>query len=472
MLTTIGRRIAWIAALALLLAGCTVAPDLSKPEGRRKAATDLVERLGEKRDRAPHDNPKASEIERSFIEAYALAETPRERDVALVKLVDQFSDGHARVDPPKGSPPLHAPSCSLGQFDGRIWIEFSGRSVNDGLPPEGRKGRYCVELLAIDGYAPKGLSAARALLASDTQAPVTLECRMIQSGAIRTIALERDGDWRRSVRPEGVAEPPPPPDAEFVFRHPRFPDAMYAAVLSESPKVGLVRLPWMSPPGAGFAGSEIGQEEIDCVVFHKPCADLTAMLDCIRAVADCEWIVIDLRGSGGGICAHAGAVCAAILPTRIEKMPFRHLDMPLILDLLGNGSWEWKRSPLVREDARFAVLIDGGCASASEHIAGVLRALPSTLFVGSRTAGSEYSLATNRLPDGTTVRFGGNPGLWDGLDLVEGRGVAPSVPVAFDLEVLRRKGIEACVRDHRARTLDAALAAIREAAAEPASAAH
>ena len=50
--------------------------------------------------------------------------------------------------------------------------------------------------------------------------------------------------------------------------------------------------------------------------------------------------------------------------------------------------------------------------------------------------------------------------------------IAPSVPVAFDLEVLRRKGIEACVRDHRARTLDAALAAIREAAAEPASAAH
>ena len=469
MLPTIVRRLAWISA-PFLLAGCTLAPDLSKPKGRREAAMRIVEQLGEKRDRAPHDNPKASEIDRSFVEAYAAAETPRAREVALIKLMDQFSDGHAGVDRPKGAPPLFAPNCSLGELDGRIWIEFAGRSVIDGLPPEGRKGRYCVEILAIDGYDPKGLSAARELLAGDSDTPVTLECRMIQSGTNRTIVLPRESGAAFRTRLEGFEEPPLPPDARFVHRHPDFPATMYAAVLSESPKIGMVRLPWMGRPQV-LEESEITAEEINCIVFHKPCRDLSAMLDCFRAVADCEWIVVDLRGSVGGTCAHAGAVSAAILPPSVKEMPFRHLDCPLLLKLVDNDTWEWDRNLLVREDARFAVLIDDRCASASEHIAGVLRALPSTLLVGSRTAGAEYSLDSMKLPDGTKVRFGGNPGVWSGLDIVEGRGIPPTVPVAYDLEIMRRRGINACVRDHQERTLAAALAEIdrADAAAQPAA---
>jgi len=93
----------------------------------------------------------------------------------------------------------------------------------------------------------------------------------------------------------------------------------------------------------------------------------------------------------------------------------------------------------------------------------VLRALPTTILVGSRSAGAEYSVDTLTLPDGTKVQFGGNPVLWRGLDIVEGRGIAPTVPVEHDRDILRARGIRACLRDHRARSLDAAIAAIRSA---------
>lgn len=457
MITTIVRRLVWISALALL-PGCALAPDLSKPEGRREAAMQIVERLGEKRDRAPHDNPRASEIDRAFIEAYASAATPHARSVALVRLIDQFSDGHAWVQPPFSPDLMQAPDCTIGTLAGSLWLEFSGRDVIEGLPESGRRGRYCVELLEIDGYAPRGRSAAFSLLMGPSDRPVRVRCRMLRSGELREITLGRNDDaWE--VRFADDDHGAPAKAGTVLASHPGFPDTVRAELLSEEPRIGLVRLPWMSRPERSRDGD--APLDLDCVAFHKPCEDLRAMIGLFEAVADCDWIIVDLQGGSGGSCVHAGAIAAAIMPTSVDPLPFEHLDCPTVLKLLGNTPWGWERKPVVPSTTRFAVLIDERCLSASEHIAGVLRALPSTILVGARSAGAEYSLDRLVLPDGTKIHFGGNPGIWRGLDIVEGRGIPPQVPVAHDLDILRTKGIRACTRDHRARSLAAAVDAIR-----------
>jgi Peptidase family S41 len=415
--------------------GCTIPPDLSKPEGRREAATGIVQRLGAKRDRAPHDNPKASEIDQSYVDAYASAETPRERAVALARLVDQFSDGHAFVEPPLDIDLFHAPACTIGRFDGSLWLEFSGRAVLDGLPEEGRRGRYCVEILEIDGYAPRSRAALFTLLLGPRETPVRLRCRMLRSASEREITLARD-DFGWSVQFAESDLGPPPAVGTVLAAHPEFEDTVYATLVSEEPRIGLVRLPWMSRPAT--RRSESGRDgdpplDLDCVLFHKPCVDLASMLALFESVADCDWVIVDLQGGAGGTCAHAGAIAAAIMPLAVDPLPFEHLDCPTVLKLLGNTPWGWKRRPVLEPDTRFAVLIDAGCASASEHLAGVLRALPTTILVGSRSAGSEYSVDTLTLPD------------------------------EHDRDILRARGIRACIRDHRARSLDAAIAAIRSA---------
>jgi hypothetical protein len=78
---------------------------------------------------------------------------------------------------------------------------------------------------------------------------------------------------------------------------------IYAAMLQESPRVGLVRYAWMSRMDKADESGDAG-----CQHRHEPCGVAEAMIAAADAVSDCDWIIIDLQGSLGGTCAHASAL--------------------------------------------------------------------------------------------------------------------------------------------------------------------
>lgn len=230
-------------------------------------------------------------------------------------------------------------------------------------------------------------------------------------------------------------------------RKPRDVDVPYAARLPRPSRIGLVRYGSMSPRPC------VDSIDLGSALLNDPCEVAEGIVDAAHSVAGRGLVIIDLQGSRGGTCAHAAAICASLLPPTVKDMPFKHRDGALI----GFDPWDWPRDCRSRAATRFIVLIDSYTASASEHIAGVLRILPSTMFVGARTCGAEFSVRIIRLPEGLEVRFGRSPGVWSGLPSVEGRGIPPCAHVAVDEAVLANDGISAAIRDFRRRSMAAAL---------------
>lgn len=439
-------------ASAVLAGGCVFQPDLEREAGRRQLATAALRRIASDRDQHPHDNPTVGSIDPVWVDRYATANDPEERRRAMVRMLDQLDDGHASYS---GRPiPIRSPMAFMNRVDGRLLIQFHPTEAIGAEHTGSDDQAFIVgELLAIDGYRPKTWSAAEALLSSSSSEPALIEIRRIGTSETVGMALRRTryGMIRR-------ADPvvTPPLGATVLARNPSHPNQVFAARIDDSPRIGLVRFGFMSPPRSADDDPDLG-----CALLRSPCDFATSMTDAVKAVSDCDWIIVDLQGSSGGTCAHAAAICAALLPNSVETMPFGHAKHPLVAGLLAGDAWKRSRSPLTGPRTRFVVLIDDDTVSASEHIAGVLRAVPSTQFVGTRTAGAEYSLGKLRLPGGGSIVFGSNPGVWRDLPIVEGRGIPPTIEVLHDNAVIERKGLMAGIARMRARSLAAALAHIR-----------
>jgi Peptidase family S41 len=440
-------------ATTLLAGGCVVEPDLELEADRRQLATAALRRIASDRDQHPHDNPTVASLDPVWMDRYATADEPEERRRAMVRLLDQLNDGHLDYS---GLPtPIQSPLAFMNRVDGRLLIEFHPKQAIDadysGLTD---KGRIVGELLSIDGYRPNTWNAAEGLLRSSSSEPVMIEVRQIGSADAVRIALRRSliGVIRR-------ADPviTPPANATVLARSASHPNEIFAARLDDSPSIGLVRFGFMSPPRK----ADDNDPDLGCALHRSPCELATSMIDAVHAVSDCDWIIVDLQGSSGGTCAHAAAICAALLPPSVETMPFGHAKRPLLGGLLGADAWKWSRSARTSSRTRFVVMIDDDTISASEHIAGVLRAVPSTQFVGTRSAGAEYSLAKLKLPGGGTLIFGSNPGVWRDLPLVEGRGISPTIDVGHDKAIIAREGIAVAIARMRRNSLAAALEYIR-----------
>ena len=435
--------------LSLTLAACTSPPSQDTPEGRSATVRSVLWTIAKYRDRQPHDNPAVAQLDPRWGEAYVSAEDPESRRVAMVKLLDQLDDGHAGIHR-RADTDYFYPSCVIGTIDGRQYVEWfdAGRDA-DG---RWRTARSVVEVHTIDGYGPNRLAALATLLFSAREEPARLVGRRVGSGEVEEFLLNRTIDGSISVASTRV---PSPTGARVTSRMVGAEDEIYAAILRDSPSIGLVRYAWMSRTHRADDDSDAA-----CQHLQGACDVAEAMIAAADAVSDCDWIIVDLQGSAGGTCAHAAAICATLLPKSVFTMPFSHLDRGLIGNLLGSHHWKWPRRSRVGEHTRFLFLIDDATVSASEHIAGVFRILPDTVFIGTRSAGSEYSLGTIDLADGLTIDFGANPGVWRGLPAVEGRGISPTIHVPPDEAILARDGIRACMRDHRRRSLEAAIAFI------------
>ncbi len=452
--------IRWCAKASLLLlfltlAACSTPHAQDTPEGRAATVRSVLWTIGKYRDRQPHDNPAVASIDRRWSDAYIQAADPESQRVAMIQLLDQLDDGHASVRP-RDDGLYYLPDCIVAPIDDRLWVEWSPTHPNAGGHGPGE--RLVVEVSSIDGYAPNRLSAFLQLLVSERSEPAEIIGRRAGRAEPERFALPRRFGGEIALP---SVHAPPPRGSTVVHRLAGAENEIYAAMLKESPSVGLVRYAWMSRMDKADESGDAG-----CQHRREPCGVAEAMIAAADAVADCDWIIIDLQGSLGGTCAHAAAICATLLPRSVFVMPFSHLDRGLLGNLLGTHHWKWPRRSRVDDRTRFIILIDDLTVSASEHVAGVFRILPKTEFIGLRSAGSEYSLATIDLPDGLTLNFGANPGIWRGLPTVEGRGVAPTVRIAPDEVVLARDGIAACLRDIHRRSLEAAMAMVDRAAGE------
>lgn len=467
------------AIVAAALTACASRPSLDRYEDRVDFASEVLVKIAARRDRAPHDNPTVDSISSDLIAEFLTADEPIARHHAFVRMLDQIEDGHLSLTPLDERVKNMMPPCEFGRFDGRLWIQIDERDrVEDpavkervttdaaavadlaadmraerGVRDEERVGNFGYELLAIDGYAPRTVEATHDLLCGRLGSTVDVRVRVAGTDEVRELTLLRAG---RGYMASHALERSPPEGLTVLARHPFASDGCYAGIFAHDASIGFVRLSSSTP------GIVPKDGDASCHLRHEPCDQLDAMLGLFRAVRDCDTLILDLQGSNGGTCSHAGAIAAAIMPLSIDPLPFHHLDESDRVKRLGTGGWKWKRDPILKPDVRFVVLIDEGCVSASEHLPGVLRAVPGTMLVGARTSGVEFSTVTIMAEGAYRIVFGGNPGIWTGLDLVEGRGIPPTHPTAYDESILYREGIAACVQDHRARTLTEALRLIEE----------
>jgi carboxyl-terminal processing protease len=139
----------------------------------------------------------------------------------------------------------------------------------------------------------------------------------------------------------------------------------------------------------------------------------------VRARRKHEAVILDLRGNPGGLLSQAVAVVRVFAPkgvvvtTRGRHEPAR--------EFVADGT---DVGPL-----RIAVLVNGGTASAAEAVAGALQADAGAVVVGRRTYGKGTVQAVEPLANGGALKLTVAGFRLPGGAVVEGRGVAPDVPV-------------------------------------------
>lgn len=186
-----------------------------------------------------------------------------------------------------------------------------------------------------------------------------------------------------------------------------------------------------------------------------PCPARKAIDSAIERLSGCDTIMLDIAGNGGGRCSHAGEVLRRLLPRSLDRVPMVH-GHP---DDEGLDAERWQVEPKERRFAgRLIVLVDEGTASATEHLAAILKGAPGVTLVGSPTAGCEYSVRRHAFPrDGLVACFGGGTTVWDPpFRSAEGRPVVPDIQIPLDGELLASSGPPAAIAQRRIDTLAAA----------------
>lgn len=150
-----------------------------------------------------------------------------------------------------------------------------------------------------------------------------------------------------------------------------------------------------------------------------------ALLDIQTAGA--RGLVLDLRGNPGGVLAVANYVAGAFLPNAVNIASLR-----IATDggALAESGFLTVRPSAVQWEGDLSVLVDAGCLSACETLAGTLAGDPRVDIVGeSATAGVVATVSFWQLPG--ALQFQAPLGRFerDGQVWLEGTGVAPTVVV-------------------------------------------
>lgn len=120
-------------------------------------------------------------------------------------------------------------------------------------------------------------------------------------------------------------------------------------------------------------------------------SDVHAALDSLAADPKVKYIVLDLRGNGGGLVESAIDILGNFLPKGTEVLRTRGKR------IADEKVYKTQHKPLM-PDIPLAVLIDGTSASASEITAGAIQDLDRGVLVGARSYGKGLVQGTRPLP--------------------------------------------------------------------------
>lgn len=143
-------------------------------------------------------------------------------------------------------------------------------------------------------------------------------------------------------------------------------------------------------PWSGVINGNIGYVKLNQFVESSG-PDVKEALDSLKANPAVKYMILDLRGNGGGLVESAIDILGNFLPkgTEVLRTKGKRAHSEKI--------YKTQRTPIMA-DIPLIVLIDGGSASASEITAGALQDLDRAVLVGSRSFGKGLVQGTRPLP--------------------------------------------------------------------------
>ena len=358
----------------------------------------------------------------------AEAETNETLHLLLSAMVGELDRSHVRVDPPHRATRFEALAAPRGAADPGTGLQFDvveGEIVVVDVAPGSASEAVgvCVGdvVRAVDGQDLEALREAH------LQATPALEHMAETFLAVRAVLHGLDGEPGAPVRlslDSGSGRH----EVEVVRQRRPTPTAV---TWRREGDVGVVRVP---------------------LFFHGTGAAFGAALDSLDEV---RGLVIDLRGTPGGLASELGAIAGAqhggggSLGTvrRREPGTDRVTEHPL-----------WFTGQAGAYGGPVVVLVDGSTASSAEVMAAGLQSTGRARIVGRQTVGAVLPMGQVPLPSGGMLRLPVAEIRPPDGRVIEGVGIEPDVVVARSIGGLRAG---------RDEDLDAALGLIREAGRSP-----
>lgn len=465
---TIPAPLAALAAVAGL-AACAAPDPAVFDEGLRRATVACYARaIG---DQWGATRPECSEdaLLRDFGPRAAAATSPAEHLRALRDMLRRLDDPHAFLAPPDQpwmrvrvgdfEAPAEATVQHAGivRADGRWWLRVPAApgagaiatwrpvAAIDGAP---LRGRHDVDL-ALPGPFDSELVVALA----DGGETLRVPRRTITVRAANVAALGPAVDPERPV--SGGRGASAAADATL----PRF-NAGKALRLPDGPSVDRSLFVWRQG-AVGYVRIATFRVDADA----PPSALQDAWQQAVEQLADCETLIVDLLGNGGGNWSAMACVVSPFLPDGATSVPHEKARN----DVTRVGPFTALTVEQVSRIARFPlpplrpartlVLVDQGTASAAEITASILRRHRGARLIGEQTVGAETCVEQVDGPDGSRIGFGLRGGMTDGCERFQGKGLAPDERIERSTATLQARGAEAARDEQWAAIRRAALRA-------------
>jgi carboxyl-terminal processing protease len=163
--------------------------------------------------------------------------------------------------------------------------------------------------------------------------------------------------------------------------------------------------------------------------------------EAIRALADCNAIIIDLRGNPGGMGNLVDDVGGTMFDKKVSFGTFKRR----------NFQGEFTVNPQSHSyQGKVVVLTDYASGSTSEIFTAGIQATGRAKIIGERTAGAVLPATIDRLPTGASFMYAVADYRSPSGVLIEGRGVTPDIEVKLTRESLlagHDSQLEAAVRE-------------------------
>ena len=140
----------------------------------------------------------------------------------------------------------------------------------------------------------------------------------------------------------------------------------------------------------GVIHENIGYIALDTYNEHSAANVKSALLE-LKANPAVKYIILDLRGNGGGLLESAIQIVGMFVPKGTQVLQTRGKTKQQ------ERNYKTTEEP-VDTEIPLAVLVDGGTASAAEITAGALQDLDRAVVIGTRSFGKGLVQATRQLP--------------------------------------------------------------------------